>query len=88
MKLAEVKGNFRAVFHRFANGKGKTYRDGDWRVSVGGYDLWFEIYIKDEWVIRCVNGDLDWRKDIFSGLEIEKLLQIIIEEYPGVNQDY
>ena len=62
----KIKGNFRAMFHRFAHGKAKSYKDGDWRVAVGGYDLWFEVYLKDEWLIRCVNGELDWRNDILS----------------------
>lgn len=84
----KIKGNFRAMFHRFAHGKAKSYKDGDWRVAVGGYDLWFEVYLKDEWLIRCVNGELDWRRDVLSGNEMEKLLEIIVEEYPGVNQDF
>ena len=88
MRIKDVKGNFKAMFHRFAHGKGKSYKDGDWRVCVGGYDLWFEIYVKDAGVIRCVAGELDWRKDILSGAEMEKLLNIIVEEYPGVNQDF
>ena len=46
--MPKIKGNFRAMFHRFANGKAKTYCDGDWRVSVGGYDCWFEVYLRDE----------------------------------------
>ena len=86
--MSKIKGNFRAMFHRFANGKAKTYCDGDWRVSVGGYDCWFEVYLRDEWLIRCVAGELDWRRDVLSGREIEKLLNIIVEEYPGVNQDF
>ena len=81
----KIKGNFRAMFRRFANGKSKTYRDGDWRVSVGGYDCWFEVYLKDEWLISCVNGHLEWRNDVLSGQEMDKLLRIIAEEYPGDN---
>ena len=88
MKLADVKGNFRAMLRRYHNGKGHTYRDGDWRISSGGNSLWFEIYLKEECLIRCVDGDLDWNRGIFSGNEMEKLLEIVAEEYPGVNQDF
>ncbi len=88
MQLKDVKGNFRSMFRRFANGKNKSYRDGDWKVCVGGYDCWFEVYLKDEWLIRCINGELDWRRDVLSGDEMEKLLEIVAEEYLGVNQDF
>ena len=33
----KIKGNFRAMFHRFAHGKAKSYKDGDWRVCVVDY---------------------------------------------------
>lgn len=78
------KGNFRGMMRRFSKGKQKTYIDGDWRVSVGGYDCWFEVYLRESWFIQCVNGELDGRPDLLENpKDFEKYLRIIMEEYPN-----
>lgn len=35
-----------------------SFSRGNWRIANGGYDLWFELYYKNQPVVQCVSGEL------------------------------
>lgn len=44
---------------RYNNGNKDSYKDGNWSLGVGGYDLWFEVYYNNIPVIQCIDGCLE-----------------------------
>ena len=52
--------NFKRMFKRFYDGAPKhlSYSTGDWRISVGGYDKWWELYLKYTPVMDCTAGTI------------------------------
>lgn len=67
--------DLRRLLKAYKNGNNKSYKRGDWGISEGGYDLWFEIYYKDIPKIQCVDGELELGND--DEIDGEKVLQII-----------
>ena len=59
-----------------------TYSVGNWTITNGGYDLWFEIYYNSILKVECVDGKVT----VVNGKEInqEAVLNCILEEYDNV----
>ena len=53
MSIVRPRGSLRSLIRRYYNGKANSYRDGDWTISKGGYDCWFEIYVANQFFISC-----------------------------------
>ncbi len=85
MNDKRYKGNLRSLMQRFSYGKKETYKDGDWSVSVGGYDLWFEVYLEDVPVFSCIGGFVKFTGAKLSKEEAKKYAKIIVESYKGID---
>jgi len=79
MKLNKIhnKGSLKRLLKRFNNGNKLSYIDGDWKIAVGGYDLWFEIYLKDIPIVKCIEGKLSTCQEVGK-----KYLDIVKECLP------
>ena len=57
-----------------------SFSSGNWEISYGGYDLWFELYYKNQPVMQCIDGKLlsDFGLDDTNKL---KLFNKVLEEY-------
>ena len=81
--------NLHGAFKLFDEaGKGR-WDMGNWGISDGAYDLWFEIYHKDIPVIDCVSGELNIVNDTHEpelvGRAFDKILEICPDLYDGRN---
>lgn len=85
MSEKRYKGNLRSLMQRFSNGNKGTYTDGDWSVSVGGYDLWFEVYLENVPVFSCIGGYVKFTGAVLSIEEAKKYAKIIVESYKGID---
>lgn len=86
--METIKGDFKKLMQRFVYGKKGTYVDGDYRISEGGYDCWFEVYIKDKFAISCVAGRIDGVVEYVGKERYEKMVKIIQEFYPQAYDFY
>ena len=57
-----------------------TYSNGNWRISNGGYDLWFELYYLGIPVVQCIDGKLISTSN-FTFPDKERLFNEILEVY-------
>ena len=57
-----------------------SFSSGNWKITNGGYDLWFELYYKNQPVMQCIDGKLlsDFGLDDENKL---KLFNKVLEEY-------
>ena len=61
--------------------KNLSYKDGDWGIAKGGYDLWFEVYYKGIPKIRCIAGELEVENE--DGIDANKCLMTLKKVFPS-----
>lgn len=68
------------IFDKYA-WKG-SYSVGNWSISNGHYDLWFELYYNQTVKIRCISGELTVVDE--KGINLEAVLKCILETYSNI----
>lgn len=97
--IVKPKGSLRSVIRRYYGGNKNSYTDGDWSIAKGGYDCWFEIYVSNQFFIKCVDGALEgvsFPLHYSHGMTydeadkyFQKCLKVVLEECPNtyINED-
>lgn len=62
------------------NGWKGSFVSGEWKISNGGYDLWFELYYSGNVVAQCVDGRLISNFGL-SDMEKTRMFNKILEIY-------
>lgn len=47
------------LLKKYLKGTMKSYKDGPFKISEGGYDLYFEIYYNNSPIIGCIDGNIE-----------------------------
>ena len=63
-----------------------NYSLGKWKISNGGYDLWFEVYYNETMVLQCVDGLVTANAEI--PINQKEVLHCVLEEYRNVKARY
>ena len=51
--------DLKSVSKKFFSGNANSYKSGNWRISVGGYDLQYEVYYKEMPVFGCIDNEIE-----------------------------
>lgn len=77
------KGNLKRLLTSYSNGVMNHYKNGDFEIATGGYDMWFEIYVNKVPAIGCVNGTVAAYNPDF-----QKYLGVVKEVMPYLHVQY
>lgn len=70
--------DLKIVLQNFFNGKRNSYKRGKFRIAIGGYDLFYEIYYNNIPIIQNIDGKLEvCTYDV--DIDVNKVLEIVKE---------